>query len=331
MAERRFQALLAVACLSVISLSSFACGSAGEGETAPPPAGTATGGEVRQQEEWRDEGLRLAGRYADADVVPLDSGGYRMYFGAEPEVEGFRGQVYSAVSVDGLDWSMDEGVRLLDASFPEVVRLPDGRWRMYFQGAAAGGEDGIASAVSADGLDWRREEGLRIRRGQQGELDLEGVADPAVLELPGGGYLMVYRGQAGRRRPPRGKGGDTPPRPNAFLLSAVSKDGLDWKPAAVVLDSRNDEMQGQILGPDLVLEDGRIKLYCNSFAGIYELDLDEDGRPLGAPLLVVRSSGSPEGGDLFAPGDVSVVEEDGTWRMYYGLHTRGIHSMRREE
>jgi hypothetical protein len=330
---RSVGALFIVLMLAVLPAAS-ACGGEGD-ETGGTAAGTATGvGTVpvkpKQNERWEDEGLRLAGRYADADVVALDNGGYRMYFGAEPEVQGFQGQIYSAVSRDGLDWTMEDGVRMLDASFPDVVRLPDGRWRMYYQGAGAGGEpgNGIASAVSDDGVNWTREDGLRIRQGLQGAADVKDVADPTVIGIDDGGYLMVYRGQAGERR--HGPGGDRSgsPEPNDFLISATSPDGINWTAGGVVIDSRNDEMRGQILGPDLVVEDGAVRLHCNSYAGIYAMTLDESGAATDKPVLVVESSGSPSAGDLFAPGDVSVIRMGDAWRMFYGLHTKGIHSMK---
>lgn len=319
----------------IIALAPVALSCGGEGKSGADEAGTAqtsatgTSTQAAGEEEWEDEGLRVGGRYADADVVAFEDGRYRMYFGPEPEVPGFEGQVYSAVSSDGLTWTMEEGERMKFATFPEVVGLPDGTWRMYYQGGSADNEfaNGIASAVSADGLNWTKENGFRVRTGPQGSYESAGVADPAVLEFPDGGYLMVYRGQAGENA--FGREGFAPgsPAPNDYLLSATSPDGITWTPGGLVVDSNNQRMMGQILGPDLVLDDGRIKLYCNSFEGIYVLEVDSRGRPAGQPELIIRASGSPEAGDLFAPGDVSVVRMGGDWRMFYGLRTKGIHSM----
>jgi len=91
----------------------------------------------------------IPGRYCDAEVVKLEDGRYRMYYSLEPEAPGFEGQVYSAVSADGINWIEEEGIRVKWATFPSVIRLsdpgkaptlPSGRVakrRMYYQGSLA--------------------------------------------------------------------------------------------------------------------------------------------------------------------------------------------------
>src|SRR3989344_650255 len=61
---------------------------------------------------WTETGAVIPGAFADADVVDLENGKFRMYYSAEPETPGFNGQVYSAISSDGLNWSQDNGTRL---------------------------------------------------------------------------------------------------------------------------------------------------------------------------------------------------------------------------
>lgn len=87
----------AAACLmlaAVLPLSS--CGGGDVGDATATGGGTAAGGAGSansggQTERWRDEGVRVAGNYADNDVVELPGVGWRMYFAAEPEVPGFQG------------------------------------------------------------------------------------------------------------------------------------------------------------------------------------------------------------------------------------------------
>jgi hypothetical protein len=125
------------------------------------------------------------------EAVLLKDGRIRVYYigwngasgpYASDKQPGERWRIVSAVSADGLDFVKEPGVRIdvdPDANPPHgevamakplVVRLTDGRWRMYF--AALSVVDGDASnvsqtrlllsAVSSDGLGWRREPGVRL-------------------------------------------------------------------------------------------------------------------------------------------------------------------------
>src|SRR3989338_3232303 len=105
-------------------------------------------------EKWQYGGLAIGGNYADSDFVDIGNGKYRMYYAIEPEVPGNKLEVYSATSSDGMKWEPEEGVRRTFTVFPDVVKLPDGTWRMYFQNAGV-----IKSAKSSDGLKWTDESG----------------------------------------------------------------------------------------------------------------------------------------------------------------------------
>ncbi len=298
-------------------------------ESAFTPSGPATA------EQWQEEKLIIPGTYCDADVVQLDDGRRRMYYSLEPEAPDFEGQVYSAVSEDGKNWVQEEGVRLKWATFPSVIGLPEGqapltpsgepaRWRMYFQGspadAAPGTEAGIVSAISTDGLDWVLEDGFRIMTAQQGEHDVESVAAATVARLADGTYLMVYRGSAGENRFGKTDPFNGQPVSIDYLVSAASTDGLNWTPGSIVVDSRNEEMRDQIDGPELVVDGEDIKLYCNSYEGVYALSIDHNGEALTSPRLVLRADG------YHAPSDVTVVDFGESQRMYYGIHTEGIYT-----
>jgi len=300
--------------------------------TQPPPTPTEQPSEPR--ERWKgSETPVIPGRYADADVVMLEDGRLRMYYSLEPEAPGFEGQVYSAVSSDGMSWSEESGVRMKWATFPSVIGLEQGeapampggkpaRWRMYFQGSI-GASKGIMSAISMDGLSWIREEGFRVTPGMEGEHDSVDVASPTVVKLPSGTYLMVYRGSSGvntfgKLDPVTGK-----PAPIDYLISATSQDGLRWTPGSVVVDSRNEEMREQIDGPELVIDGNVIKLYCWSYKGVYALTLDAQGRALTTPQLVLKARGRN------APSDPTLIKLNGTWRMYFGIHTKGIFAAER--
>src|SRR3989304_2731876 len=106
---------------------------------------------------WQEEGVAIAGKFADAEIVDLGGGKYRLYYSVEPEVSGNKLEMYSSTSTDGITWTKEEGIRKEFATFPDVVKLPDGRFRMYFQNAGV-----IKSATSPDGLNWMDDPGVRI-------------------------------------------------------------------------------------------------------------------------------------------------------------------------
>src|SRR3990167_6177190 len=70
-------------------------------EPAPMPE-TAEPAQAPETPSWKSGGVAIAGTYADADVIELGDGTYRMYYSSEPEVPNFNGQVNSATSTDGI-------------------------------------------------------------------------------------------------------------------------------------------------------------------------------------------------------------------------------------
>ena len=282
-------------------------------------------------ETWTDEGVRIPGNYADAEIIKIGEE-YRIYYALEPEVQGFNGQIYTATSKDGLTWS--EGKEIMkQATFPSVLKLEDPstgsgqvKFRMYYQGSIPGNppQNGIASAISDDGVNWTQEEDLRIKQGQKPGYDDENVGAPTVEMLSDGTFLMVYRGSAGENSYGKKDFNGTKPAPKDYLISATSKDGLKFEPKGIVVDSGNEKMRDQIDGPELVIDGDKIKLYCNSYEGVYILELDKTGKAANKPQIIIKSTG-PD----YAPADVTVIKMNEIWRMYYGLHTKGIHSARR--
>ncbi|GMR19248.1 MAG: hypothetical protein BMS9Abin34_380 [Patescibacteria group bacterium] len=153
---------------------------------------------------WQEEGVIIEdASVRNPEVVPLPDGRYRMYFDQG-------GQVKSAVSDDGKKFTAEKGTRL-KGEMPTVIVLPNGRWRMYFIASRE-----IKSAVSDDGVNWTVEKGVRIAPG--GESDPDGIAHPAVIILPKGGYRLYYDGEIRR----------TEQDFTRRILSARSTDGLTW-------------------------------------------------------------------------------------------------------
>lgn len=251
----------------------------------------------------------VTGSYADAEVLALPGGGFRLYVEAMETHD-----IVSFFSDDGLTWTREEGVRVPNAAFPDAVLLPDGRVRLYFQSGPA-----IGSAISDDGgLTFVQEPGLRIETGWHGDLDPDNVGASTTVLLPDGRFRMYYR--AGDEDDAYFNGIKT------VILSAVSDDGLNWSPEEGVRLAPEDWVDPQapannryLDGPEAVLTDnGRVRLYFFGVAVCYGLcmSVSEDGLTFGPVEQVLAQGDTPAGQ---APGDPSILPlADGPWLMYFG-------------
>ena len=269
---------------------------------------------VESKPQWTYGGLAIGGNYADSDFVELGDGTYRMYYAIEPEVPGNKLEVYSATSSDGITWTPENGVRRTFTVFPDVVKLPHGKWRMYFQNAGV-----IKSATSSDGLSWKDDSGTRIDTRNNEGLTFENVAGPTTI-YDDGKYIMVYSGAIS------GKYKDAPNNRMGVLLWATSSDGLKFEVKGIALDSRNDKYYGWADTPDLIRwDDGSIRLFFWGYFGVYESKFT--GNSFTEPEMVYeakddnpmhRFPSSP-------PGDPTLGKVGKKCYMYYGQHTKGIY------
>lgn len=141
----------------------------------------------------------------------------------------WQGYILSAHSHDGLTFQPEPGIRIEpDPTVswrsrrvlgPSIARLPDGRWRMYFESRGPVDQPTvIASAVSSDLLEWRVEEGIRLAASAD-------VGGPRFLDL-GGGRGRIYCFSRAHRA----------------IVSAVTSDGVDfqWEPGVRLQAGRED-------------------------------------------------------------------------------------------
>jgi len=173
---------------------------------------------------WTPEaGVRLSASQGGAgefrvvapEVVPIPEGGgrLRMYFECCPGAQSAASSIRSAVSDDGLEWTVEPGDRLSghggSYNAPRVLFLEDGTCRLYCSDSV----EGIVSALSDDGgLTFRLDPGRRIVR--ELEYEAQTAYAPDVVRIEGGGYRMYYSGYSESTR--------------AQILTAVSDDGLEW-------------------------------------------------------------------------------------------------------
>lgn len=144
-------------------------------------------------------------------------------------------------------WTVDTGVRLEDATVPNIYRLEDGRFRIYY-----GGPGGILSAISDDGFTFTKEPGVRVPSGNPGSPEMI-VSDPTLVTMKDGRARMYYKGATG----PGGPGQSV-----HSIFSAVSTDGLRFEKEGVRIDSQQTPDRGWASVPEaFVLSDGRVRLY----------------------------------------------------------------------
>ena len=283
------------------------------------------GSEESFTSEWQTEQMILEGSYCDAEIIQLNSTHYRLYYCVEPEVENAQ-EMHSAVSSDGVTWDIEEGVRMTQTTFPDIIRLPDGSgYRMYHQGVEPKDPNstelatmGTVSSFSVDGLTWELEDGFRLTSGLQGNYDLKYASDSTTVMRPDGTYFLVYRGESGERLDQIDDVKGTPME-TFYLLSATSENGLDWVAGDIVVDTSKDEFDYYVLGPELVYDDEVLKLYFFGIHGIYEACSYDDGETWEEERKVFATN------QTFAPSDPTVIKQGDTWRMYYGIHLTGLY------
>ncbi len=264
---------------------------------------------------WKGGNIAIAGKYADADITISDNGKYRMYYSEEPEVPGFKGRVYSALSSDGKNWAQEEGTRKEWATFPSVIKLQDGKYKMYFQNMGV-----IKSAVSSDGLSWKDEVGIRIDTSNNAGLKLENVAAPTLIKI-NNEYIMVYRGTINEKYPAQ-----VPNNNIQLLLWATSKDGLNFEKKGIALDSRTDVFHGLLDGPEFVeWGNNEVRLYFWSYSGVYHMTYKDGAFSKDVVFDYSANSNPLNQFPENPPGDPTLEKINDKWLMYYGQHTKGIY------
>ena len=139
--------------------------------------------------------------YIEGDGSTGDRVRCRLYFHCHPlPVEpGSEKSIISAVSKAGLHFTREHGTRIsqdreeesLSVYAPEVIRLGDGSFRMYYAGWTRDPIHGrVFSAHSADGLAWTKDKGPCIDIG--GEFDKIKASEPCVVGLPDGRCRLYY-------------------------------------------------------------------------------------------------------------------------------------------
>ncbi|HLD96240.1 MAG TPA: hypothetical protein VI794_00730 [Patescibacteria group bacterium] len=276
-----------------------------------------------QELVWKEEGVIFSDpTIHNVEVTPLPDGRFRMYFHQGDQMK-------SAISTDARTFQIESGVRLT-GSMPAIVKLPDGKWRMFYQ-VVENGKGIFKSALSSDGLTWAVEKGIRLSPG--GEFDPDNIVHPTVIALPQGGYRMYYDGEVRR----------TEQEFTWRILSATSTDGLTWTKDPGVRINVNEGP----LDADLVWSShaeyynltNTYQLYFsaqtpadNLIDGIYSATSEDgllftvSGKPELTPTKESGESGT--GGQKGSYQDPFVLELTEEKIMYYWINGSGIYSAR---
>ncbi len=194
---------------------------------------------------------------SNPSVFKLLDGRYRIIYEGSRWAENEKGErnptdrkLYSAISTDGEEWTKEDGVRFQDhsdgkpnelfTSVPDIIRLSDGKLRMYYTRGATS-----ATALSNDeGLTWTKETDLKLRK----------VAiDPDIVLLDAAAYKLFFTTFAGEF----GIG-------DQWVMSASSADGVNF----VIDEGKLIEPStsgGLLTDPDVIKIDNGYRMYYGEF------------------------------------------------------------------
>ena len=213
-------------------------------------------GQWRKEPGARVEGSRALdmGKVQAPCVVRAPEGGYRLFYTAVGPGKPFadcQGYILSAVSVDGLRFVPEAGIRIapspasprfsLRALAPSVIERPGGGWRMYFE--ARGPADRptlIWAAQSDDQIHWRLE-------GSCLEADRNLGAPRASVPANGGVRLLVFRKDD----------------EGTAVVAATSADGLTFKvqPGVLMRDGSGALDAAGITAAEIIAGDPAVMVY----------------------------------------------------------------------
>lgn len=198
------------------------------------------------------------------NVVALPTGGYRMYYTGrgparnQPETIGY---ILSARSDDGETWQKEPGIRIdvhpphaaIRTLCPDVIPLPDGSYRMYYEARSAAQPTKVLSARSSDGLEWELEPGIRFGDDSfsYGSPRCLYIADEA-LGLQWQFRLYFHRFTL-----------STAAQPEHIIISAISHDGLHFEAEEGIRIAQETARENYgVYAPEVIrLGNGKYRMY----------------------------------------------------------------------
>lgn len=232
---------------------------------------------------WVKDDKILADQASVPDVMLDKVGNIRVYY-----VDWYNGERISvALSHDGVNWIYKKVGIPMGWVDPDVVLLPDGRYRLYASYKPLNGpQDSILSAISNDGINFVQEEGVRYQ-------DTNGQVTDAHVTKMGDIWRMFVS--------------------DAYsFISAISSDGLNFTREQVLPFNGGDTSA-------IAVENG-YRLYFTVGGGTsYNIScaFSADGQTWGSAVQVL-TGGPPSSLDQKGVADPAVMRmPDGTYKMFY--------------
>jgi hypothetical protein len=189
-------------------------------------------------------------------------------------------------------WSKEEKIRIDPGISPDVIRLADGTWKMYYTV-----NEGIVSAFSQNGLEWNKDEGVRVQPEFHSKEQAK-IGSPTIIKLAKGGFRMLYEGSDAKQT-------------TFAIFSAVSADGIEWKKEKgkrLTASNRFDQMIAA--SPDVVpVGDGQLNMYFSDGDTIKVATSSDEGKTWHERGI----SGLPEA----CLDPTVIIMSDGSYRMYF--------------
>ncbi|MBC8236139.1 hypothetical protein H8E77_41865, partial [bacterium] len=227
-----------------------------------------------------------------------------------------------ATSTDGIVWTNYEGNPVLDVGVPGAwddyhvfgpsVLFDDGTYKMWYTGYD-GSNYRIGYATSTDGIVWTKYANNPVLDlGASGAWDDVHVYTPSVL-FEDGTYKMWYTGYDGS---------------HSRIGYAISTDGIDWDKyegnPVLNLGAPGAWDDSDVYTPSVLFDDGTYKMWNIGYDGSnwrIGYATSDDGifwdKYEGNPVLDL---GAPGEWDDYSVSFLSVLFEDGTYKMWYSGH-----------
>ena len=205
-------------------------------------------------------------RIITPNVVERSGGGFRIYYtesGPGMDYGDSPGRILSAYSDDGDVWEQEPGFRLephpphagLRVVCPDVVPLPGGGLRMYFEGQPFNGPSAVLSAISEDGLVWEPEGGVRYGDGVNAYgsprcVYLDSMSDDRSFQ-----YRLYFHSYSFPMKPGVSS--------SNHIISAISEDGLHFEREGGVRIAQESDLESySVYAPEVLrLGDGTYRIY----------------------------------------------------------------------
>jgi len=209
-----------------------------------------------------EDGYRLTGAFMPF-AVKLANGSFRLYYTdqtGDPPSPGARA-IMSAVSDDGLNFTVDEGDRLTynGSSYEssgirggKILQLDNGTYRMYYHGIDGDSHWRVLSAVSENGLNWTREAGVRLDPSDLCD-GVTRIGNVAPLITSNGTFHLYVSALVCTGDLANG------------IFDTTSADGLTFTAGSTpVINSYGSESEGTEVTPEdpaAIITDGGIRMY----------------------------------------------------------------------